>query len=155
MNEIVLALKGVDKFLYVSCLQGIQGVHFVGGEVVDLPDLEVKLADLLEVFLEFRDVEGLYLFEVLADQRHLHQFLVDLALFLVLQQLQGVDEVRHVKVLHSWRVYVQGKVQRELICKLYYLAEVILFHILTKVLVLHQLHGDVWVLDLVTVEFDL
>lgn len=73
----------------------------------------------------------------------------------MLQQLQGIDEVRHVKVLHPWRIYVQGKVQRELIRKLYYLAEVILFHILTKVLVLHQLHSDVWVLNLVTVEFDL
>lgn len=67
MNEIVLALKGVNKFLNVSCLQGIQGVHLIGGEVVDLPDLEVKLADLLEVLLEFRDVKWLYLFEVLPD----------------------------------------------------------------------------------------
>ena len=72
MDEVMLALKGIDEFLDVSSLQRIQRIEVIRREIIYLTDFLVQFPHLFQILLKFSDVKGLYLLEILSYQRHLH-----------------------------------------------------------------------------------
>ena len=100
MDEVMLGLERVNQFLHVARLQIVRLVQLIELEVIYLPKLGMHLAHLLDVLLEFLDIERPKLFEALPDENITDQLLINDLRVLVLrfQLLKGGEKVRQVKL---------------------------------------------------------
>ena len=100
MDEVMLGLERVNQFLHVARLQIVRLVQLIELEVIYLPKFGMHLAHLLDVLLEFLDIERPKLFEALPDEYITDQLLINYLRVLVLrfQLLKGGEKVRQVKL---------------------------------------------------------
>ena len=100
MDEVMLGLERVNQFLHVARLQIVRLVQLIELEVIYLPKFGMHLAHLLDVLLEFLDIERPKLFEALPDEYITDQLLINDLRVLVLrfQLLKGGEKVRQVKL---------------------------------------------------------
>jgi hypothetical protein len=100
VDEVMLRLERVNQFLHVARFQIVRLVQFIELKVIYLPKLGVHLAHLLDVFLEFLDIERAKLFEALADEYITNQLLINDLRVLILrfQLLKGGKKIRQVKL---------------------------------------------------------
>ena len=103
VDEVMLGLERVNQFLHVARFQIVRLVQLIELKVIYLPKLGMHLAHLLDVFLEFLDIETAKLFEALADEYITDQLLINYLRVLVLrfQLLKGGEKVRQVKLRES------------------------------------------------------
>ena len=97
----MLRLERVNQFLHVTRFQIVRLVQLIELEVIYLPKLGMHLAHLLNVFLEFLNIERAKLFEALPDKYITYQLLINYLRVLVLrfQLLKGGEKVRQERQL--------------------------------------------------------
>lgn len=100
MDEVMLRLERVNQFLHVTRFQIVRLVQLIELEVIYLPKLGMHLAHLLDVLLEFLNIERAKLFEALPDKYITYQLLINYLRVLVLrfQLLKGGEKVRQIKL---------------------------------------------------------